>query len=74
MKMLNMVPFTLSEPQHNNRSTVKMHNHLESNYHLHNKKALYYNLKKYYESEGLDVCSAIPMTFHVNGIRDKEFL
>ena len=74
MKMLNMVPFTLSEPLHNNRSTAKMHNHLESNYHLHNKKALFYNLKKYYESEGLDPFTAIPVTFHVQGVRDKEFL
>ena len=74
MKMLNMLGLSGSDPLHNNRSTIKMHNHLESNYHLHNKKALYYNLKKYYESEGREVCSAIPVTFHVTGVRDKEFL
>jgi len=27
-----------------------MHNHLEDNFHLNNKKALYYNLKYYCEA------------------------
>ncbi len=50
-----------------------MHNHLESNYHLHNKKALFYNMMKFYQTEGVE--PAIPVTFHVqNGLRDKEFL
>ena len=29
---------------------IKVHNHLENNFHLGNKKALFYNMKAYYES------------------------
>lgn len=28
------------------------YNHMENNFHLSNKKALYYNMKIYYESTG----------------------
>lgn len=28
----------------------KMHNHLENNFHLGNKKALFYNMRAYYEA------------------------
>lgn len=31
-----------------NPNKNKMHNHLEYHWHISNKKALYYNLKKYY--------------------------
>ena len=31
-----------------NSSKIKMHNHLQSNYFLGNKKALFYSLRKYY--------------------------
>jgi len=33
----------------NNNETFRVHNHLESNWNLSNKKALFYNLKAYYE-------------------------
>jgi len=29
---------------------MKIHNHLEFHFHLSNKKALYYNMRSYYES------------------------
>jgi hypothetical protein len=31
---------------------LKMHNHLESNFYIGNKKALFYNLKRYLELKG----------------------
>jgi len=31
-----------------------MHNHLENNWNLSNKKALFYNMKMYYEAIGDD--------------------
>lgn len=47
---------------------------MENNYHLSNKKALYYNMKIYYESMGQDWCSVLPLTFHIKeGPSDKEF-
>ena len=72
MKLLNLL---VADPgyQHNQRSCARMHNHLESNYHLHNKKALFYNLKKLYETENKDPFSAIPVTFHVTGLRDRQY-
>ena len=47
---------------------------MENNFHLSNKKALYYNMKIYYESTGQDWCSVLPLTFHIKeGPGDKEF-
>jgi hypothetical protein len=47
---------------------------MENNFHLSNKKALYYNMKIYYESTGQDWCSVLPLTFHIKeGPADKEF-
>ena len=51
------------------------YNHMENNYHLSNKKALYYNMKIYYESIGQDWFSVLPLTFHIKeGHNDKEFI
>jgi hypothetical protein len=51
------------------------YNHMENNFHLSNKKALYYNMKIYYESIGQDWCSVLPLTFHIKeGPSDKEFI
>ena len=50
------------------------YNHMENNYHLSNKKALYYNMKIYYESIGQDWFNVLPLTFHIKeGPSDKEF-
>lgn len=32
--------------------SLKIHNHLESNFYIGNKKALYYNMKRYLELKG----------------------
>ena len=44
-----------------------LHNRLERNFHLTNKKALFINLKEYYESLGQDPFTVIPLTFHITG-------
>ena len=55
-------------------STAKMCNHLESNFHLANKKALLWNMKSYYEATKENVFDNLPLTFHVrNGFEDKEY-
>jgi tubulin--tyrosine ligase len=58
------------ETSHN----IITYNHMENNFHLSNKKALYYNMKIYYESTGQDWYSVLPLTFHIkDGVNDKEF-
>lgn len=58
-----------------NTETFRVHNHLESNWNLSNKKALFYNMKAYYEVLKENPFDYIPLTFHIqHGIEDKEFL
>ena len=52
---------------------IKMHNHLEFHWHISNKKALYYNLKKYYEAVDDNPFDYIPLTFHIQQEGDKEW-
>jgi tubulin--tyrosine ligase len=42
-----------------------MHNHLECNYNLSNKKALFYNLSNYMRLLDKDPFTIIPLTFHI---------
>lgn len=49
-------------------------NHLEFHIHLSNKKALYYNMKTYYESLGENPFDYIPLTYHIkDGVDSQEF-
>ncbi len=57
----------------------RVHNHFENNFYIGNKKALYYNLKKYCELTGKNLFDIVPLTFHVteDGVNCeayKEFL
>lgn len=45
--------------------TFKMHNHLFENYYIGNKKALFYNLRKYYEFTKENIFDYVPLTFHI---------
>jgi tubulin--tyrosine ligase len=47
------------------------HNHFENNEFLGNKKALYYNMKSYYDSIGENVFNYLPVTFHVKDYGDE---
>ena len=51
-----------------------MHNHVTNNWNLSNKKALFMNLKSYYEAQKVNPFEFIPMTFHITDVNDKEFL
>ncbi|OMJ67300.1 hypothetical protein SteCoe_35572 [Stentor coeruleus] len=54
--------------------TLKMHNKIEFNQHLTNKKGLYQSLKNYCEALNLDLFDFVPLTFHVTlGEKDPEF-
>lgn len=49
-------------------------NHMENNFHLSNKKAIFYNMKIYCESLNIETYGILPVTFHIKeGINDKEF-
>lgn len=49
-------------------------NHQENNFHLSNKKAIFYNMKCYYEALGQNPFDNLPLTFHIKeGDSDKEF-
>jgi hypothetical protein len=51
-----------------------LYNKLEDNFHLSNKKAMFLNIRLYYEAMGKDVFNAVPMTFHIKeGLEDVEF-
>ena len=50
-----------------------MYNKLEDNFHLSNKKALFLNMRNYYEAVGEDISHALPLTFHVKTLEDPEF-
>lgn len=55
-------------------SQLKTHNRMENNYHLSNKKKLYYNMKAYYESIKDDVFNYLPKTFHITkGTQDEKY-
>ena len=48
---------------------------MENNYHLSNKKAIYYNMKVYYEAIGHEYHRHLPLTFHIKeGLNDPQFL
>ena len=51
-----------------------MHNHLEFNYFIGNKKALFYSLKQYYDLQKKNVFEIIPLTFHIKaGTTDPQY-
>ena len=55
----------------NRSSYIKMHNHVTNNWNLSNKKALFMNLKIFYEAQKANPFEYIPMTFHVTDIEEK---
>ncbi|CAD8205623.1 unnamed protein product [Paramecium pentaurelia] len=52
----------------------KMHNHMQDNWHLGNKKALFYNMRNYFKIIKEDYTKYIPITFHIQqGMTDTEY-
>ena len=48
---------------------------MDHNYHLTNKKMIYYNMKVYYEAIGQEYYKNLPLTFHIKeGLNDPEFI
>lgn len=64
------LPTTASLPS----PSLRTHNKLEFNYHLTNKKTLFFSIKTYAELMGFDPFSIIPVTFHISeGVADPEY-
>lgn len=54
---------------------MKMYAKLENNYHLTNKFALFYNMRKYYSAIERDPFEVLPLTFHIKkDTNDPPFL
>ncbi|EAS00525.2 tubulin-tyrosine ligase family protein (macronuclear) [Tetrahymena thermophila SB210] len=52
----------------------KLHNHVQNNFHICNKKALFYNMRQYYECIQKNPFDYIPLTFHIKeGTSDQEW-
>ena len=61
-----------SQPQ---RERMGLYAKIEANYHLSNKKALFWNMTNYYQRSHKDPFESLPLTFHVeNGLSDHEFV
>jgi hypothetical protein len=57
-----------------NPQEATIHNHLECNYFIGNKKALFYNLRQYYTLLNKNVFDYLPLTFHIKkGVDDREY-
>lgn len=57
-----------------NPNKVQTYNRVEDNFHISNKKALFINMKLYYESIGEEVFKTLPVTFHIkDGLSDPQF-
>lgn len=56
-------------------SFQRLYNRLEFNQHLNNKKALYINMKNFYETcSSISVFETLPVTFHIkNGWEDPSY-
>lgn len=55
---------------HSSRTT----NHMENNFHLSNKKAIYYNMKIYYEATKQSTFDFLPLTYHIkDGLGDTAY-
>jgi len=56
------------------REYTQLANHLENHFHISNKKALFLNIKSYFEKIGKEHCTILPLTFHIKGHDDPEYL
>jgi len=58
----------------NTSNGIFSYNWIDDNYHLSSKKAIYWNLKAYYDILKQDYSNTLPLTFHVqNDTNDEEF-
>lgn len=49
-----------------NSTNLIVHNHLNQNYFIGNKKSLYYHMKLFYDLQGKNIFDVLPVTFHLS--------
>ena len=54
------------------KEDIQLANHLENHIHISNKKALFLNLRNYFEKCHKNPFDIIPLTFHIKGLNDPE--
>jgi hypothetical protein len=69
-KIYNDITIKPQDIEYPDITKIIMHNHLENNFHLSNKKALFYNIKNYMNLLNKDPFKIIPLTFHINCKKD----
>lgn len=53
---------------------MRIYSKLEDNFHLSNKKALFFNMCQYYKLIGKEPFEILPLTFHIeHGLEDHEY-
>ncbi len=58
----------------NDKQQHIVHNHLENNFYLGNKKALFYNMREYARLRKKNPFENMPLTFHIRkGFKDPEY-
>lgn len=73
ISITNSPSYTILTPEKLSAESQKLHNHLEFNNILSNKKDLYYTMKSYYSLTGQSLFSKLPLTFHLTSDSDPEF-
>lgn len=69
----NMV-YTEDDPEPEGPPRTMIYSKMEDNFHLSNKKALFWNMCQYYKKLGKDPFDHLPLTFHIeSGFNDQEF-
>ena len=64
----------MNQPTKAEAYPFKLYNKIEDNYHLSNKKALFVNMRSYYEAMHQDPFDSLPVTFHIKeGTGDPNF-
>ena len=73
-EFIKALPSKISTPEIHEGDHIKMCNHMENQYHLSNKKAMFFNLTQYYTAMKKDPFDTLPLTYHIRaGIEDSEF-
>ena len=71
--IINSPSFSIVSSEKSFSESQKLHNHIESNFCLTNKKGLYHTMRTYCEVSGKDLFSIIPLTFNITSESDPEY-
>lgn len=74
MKILQQKAEVPPDSNSKTQETIQMCNHLENQFHISNKKAMFINMQQFYIATKKDPFETLPLTFHIKfGASDPEF-